>query len=169
MRPKYIETIAALLTSLLSACIQTPPRESSSSAGAPAEINGPNQNQNLGGGPGYVADAGCAKNDSPFVTSFPDSGPCDDSPVLRIGAGVDTHGRYAVSCDSQAPEMPGCQGIPNDLWGRCVLRRCESTESYPEGCAVQLPHENPYYPGSPQACVCMRVSPDMPLNWTCGL
>lgn len=116
-----------------------------------------------------MVDAGCEKTDSPFVTAYPDSGPCDDSEPIRAATGADAMGHYAVTCEPQPLDQPGCKGVPNDSWARCALRRCEAKVSYPEGCSVFLPHENPYYPGSPQSCRCMLVPGSDKLSWVCPI
>jgi hypothetical protein len=120
---------------------------------------------------GAVSDAGsCGTVDSPFATRYPEDGPCDDSAPVRSASWQGHRGAYVVTCDSAPTAAHGCKGIPNDVWGRCSLRRCESTETYPEGCTVYMPTENPYYPGSPQACSCQVVpGTSEPPRWTCGL
>ena len=107
------------------------------------------------------------------IRDFPDAGPCDDSRIIRIAAGEappkDVLGQYALTCDAVTPGSEACVGLPNDIWGACALRRCASTESYPRGCMVYLPTQNPYYPGPGQACDCTNVPGETQLRWLCGL
>ena len=101
---------------------------------------------------------------------FPEDGPCDDSEPARVAAGAVPPHRYAVTCDARSLDEPGCKGLPNDIWGRCALRRCEAQVSYPAGCRVYLPSENPNFAGTPQECTCSPSPfPGEPAQWTCGL
>jgi hypothetical protein len=104
-----------------------------------------------------------------FPRNYPDAGECDDSEPARVDEGKAIKQGYAVTCDSQALDAGGCEGLPNDIWGRCSLRRCEAKRSYPEGCIVWLPTQNPYYPGSAQNCTCMPSTSSHELRWSCGL
>jgi hypothetical protein len=87
-----------------------------------------------------------------------------------VSPGVDTTNRYAVTCESQPLDAPGCKGVPNDIWGPDTMRRCEGTVSYPEGCVVYLPSENPYYAGTQQRCTCERFPPNADTaSWGCPI
>jgi hypothetical protein len=143
--PSRIVLAFAIL--LASACVPVPRGEGPSPAG---------RGSGAGGGLPEV-DAGCEARESVFVTAFPADGPCDDTEPVQVSMPSEAKGRYAVTCEPQPLDQRGCKGVPNDSWGRCVLRHCEGKVSYPEGCTVYLPHENPYYPGSPQQCTCMPL------------
>jgi hypothetical protein len=100
---------------------------------------------------------------------FPDAGPCDDSePIVFSQDAGDLTCHYVVRCASQPLRAPGCQGLPNDLWGADALRRCPPRQSYPAGCTVNLPTANPHYAGRGQLCECQARSAGT-FAWTCGL
>ena len=76
-----------------------------------------------------------------------------------------------VSCPSASPGAPpsrACTGIPKDPWAGPGAT-ASSGGTYPVGCRVTYPHENPYYPGSPQTCDCEQIRADAPPEWVCPL
>jgi len=169
IRCRRLEGFGLIACLLACACVPLPRGDSPDDvavAGAPATAGRGASGSNAAGS--STAGAGCDQVASASPTSYPDSGPCDDSAPLRVSAGANTLGHYAVTCESQAPGRPGCKGLPSDTWGRCVLRRCPSTETYPLGCIVHLPHENPFYPGGPQTCECSDAFDAEP-SWLCPL
>lgn len=118
--------------------------------------------------------------------SNPDASMCDKSrPVripgtTRIDATYLRGTTYAVSCDpldasvpdSDAGPLPGCRGLPDDLWSACTLPRCPNDPNlYPVGCFADVPTDNPFYQGNRQTCSCELVGPALRVSpaWTCGL
>jgi hypothetical protein len=73
-----------------------------------------------------------------------------------------------LSCTATTSTV-GCRGIPADPWGGAGTKPSATDSVYPPGCRVTFPHENPYYPGSPQTCDCQTISPTMPPQWVCPL
>jgi hypothetical protein len=111
----------------------------------------------------------CAPGAIASPRDYPDGGACDDSEPARVAEHALIKRGYALTCESQALDATGCEGVPNDIWGRCSTRRCEAKVGYPEGCVVWLPTQNPYYPGSAQSCTCAPSVQGTKLRWLCGL
>jgi hypothetical protein len=114
---------------------------------------------------------GCRLTKSPVT--FPVDGACDASEPRKIGQIGDPlpeGAGYFVTCDSQPlTAAASCVGLPNDIFGACSLRRCEATHSYPQGCRLLLPSENPSYAGAPQVCDCIWDEWVGKVWWSCGI
>jgi hypothetical protein len=101
--------------------------------------------------------------------TFPEDGPCDDSEPTRGGVpDSKASGHYTVTCDPQPLEAPGCNGVPNDAWNKCALRRCESKISYPKGCYVTMPTRNPHW-NAADTCMCDDTLANGNFQWTCPI
>jgi hypothetical protein len=74
-----------------------------------------------------------------------------------------------VQCQPQPLDAPGCLGLPSQPLSTAGDGGMETpSASYSEGCVVQFPACNPYYPCSgPLYCVCGRVGTT--LSWTCPI
>jgi hypothetical protein len=102
--------------------------------------------------------------------TFPDSGLCDDSEPQRGISGQPAPDGYVIYCDPQPLGTRGCDGVPNDIWGTCSLRRCPARATYPEGCSVNLPTKSMFILGGPQTCVCQADLPNgTEPHWICPL
>ena len=77
-------------------------------------------------------------------------------------------------CPQVDPGSGGCKDLPS-LFGHPAI---PLDRERPVGCVATLPFENPYYPGSPQECLCQSVyAPGIPpapggsarAGWRCPL
>jgi hypothetical protein len=74
-----------------------------------------------------------------------------------------------VQCQPQPLDARGCLGLPSQPLSSSGDGGMDMpTASYPEGCVVQFPACNPYYPCSgPLYCVCEPNGTT--LSWTCPI
>lgn len=160
---------------LCTACSETPlpnadagVTNGANASSAPPEL----RHLPLGGG-AAPADAGVDCSPIQAGATLPNhisGGPCDDrdpehvADLTRVPLGT-----YAIDCDPQPLDAAGCKGIPTDIWSRCAHDQCAARHSYPEGCNLVLPSQNPNYPGPGQGCACMRSFGSDQVMWTCGL
>jgi hypothetical protein len=106
--------------------------------------------------------------------------PGTNSPVTMTDAGSDGSSMHACPGGLPLPKTPcftcdpvppggdaGCGGPLPKLWG-FDGSGIPGGVSYPVGCTVLLPVENPYYPGGPQGCQCSTFAMPSP-GWTCGI
>ena len=98
-----------------------------------------------------------------------------------IGSSSDA-GREGCSYSLPLPRKPciDCAPLPTGDTSGCAAPDfsifdwhgggVDTSLRYPVGCAVVLPTENPYYPGSPQTCFCSSsfAPPEGP-GWTCPI
>jgi hypothetical protein len=88
--------------------------------------------------------------------------PCDGCQVVPTAT--------QVSCTATASTTTArCTGNPADPWGGPDAKPSATDSSYPVGCRITYPHENPYYPGSPQTCDCQQITPATSATWVCPL
>lgn len=119
-----------------------------------------------------LASGGCSSTeaDKPGADSLAtttDAG-SDGSSMHTCPTGLPLPKTPCFTCDPVPPGgAAGCGGPLPKLWGYDGSGIPEGV-SYPVGCTVLLPVENPFYAGSAQPCDCSAFAMPSP-GWSCGL
>jgi hypothetical protein len=104
--------------------------------------------------------------------------PGTDSPVTTTDGGADGSSVHACPVGLPLPKTPcfTCDPVPpgGDVGCGAPLPKVIGWDgsgipqgvSYPVGCTVFLPVENPYYPGGAQPCECSDFASPSPV-WSC--
>ncbi len=119
-----------------------------------------------------VGNGGCSSTEAEkpgasMVTAV-DAGGADGSSVHSCPVGLPLPTTPCFTCDPVPPGgAAGCGAPLPKLFGWDGSGIPEGV-SYPVGCTVLLPVQNPFYPGSAQPCDCITFATPSP-SWSCGL
>lgn len=120
-----------------------------------------------------LANGGCSSTEAEepgadSTVTADDAGSVDGSAVHACPVGLPLPKAACFTCDPvPAGGDAGCGGPLPSLWGFDGSGIPEGV-SYPVGCTVFLPVENPFYRGSAQTCDCSTFATQSP-SWSCGI